>query len=133
MDEVVINSFTLLHIVPRHSDSECFITAVLLETLFTDSQKKKKNPNPGRYANGEEYYCESRWPYLNGLTPPTDGPFVWSRTGTVPGLRDLLFRWRLSCSVAKDQTRIARLILDGLWSDRLKEQRPDLHGDDVNP
>lgn len=31
----------------------------------------------------EQSTTEPPRPYLNGVTPPTDGPFVWSRTGTV--------------------------------------------------
>lgn len=31
----------------------------------------------------ERSTTETPRPYLNGVTPPTDGPFVWSRTGTV--------------------------------------------------
>lgn len=59
-------------------------------------------------------------PYLHGVTPATDEPFVWSRTGTVPGLRDLLFRWCLVFSDWTWQTRRARLILERLWSKGMK-------------
>lgn len=51
----------------------------LLETLFTDSL----NPQIQVDMLIDRGTTEPPRPYPNGVTPPTDGPFVWSRTGTM--------------------------------------------------